>query len=81
MASKKNAQENIFLYIDQIMHKAGIKTDEEGTVAYAVTIAAMLATCASTDIILNKPFVYFIRAGKNGLVLFAGVVNNPNDRT
>jgi len=22
--------------------------------------------------------VYFIRAGQNGLILFAGVVNNPN---
>lgn len=31
----------------------------------------------SPDIVLDKPFVYFIRAGQNGLVLFSGVVNKP----
>lgn len=73
--------ENSNLYIQKITHKAGIKTDEEGTEAYAVTVSNMDLTSAadsSPDVILNNPFIYFIRAGKNGLVLFAGVVNNPN---
>jgi len=68
------------LFIEKIVHKAGIKTNEEGTVAYAVTISALGAGSAapmSPDVVLDKPFVYFIRAGENGLVLFAGVVNDP----
>jgi serine protease inhibitor len=82
MASAKGDRDSAALYIEFIMHKAGIKTDEEGTVAYAVTVTAIAggSDTMSPDVILDKPFVYFIRAGVNGLVLFAGVVNNPNDR-
>ncbi len=70
------------LYIQSVNHYAKIKTDEEGTKAVAVTNTIMgAATCAgggiSPDIVLDKPFVYFIRAGQNGLVLFSGVVNKP----
>ncbi len=82
MVSPKNTQDTVPLYIKLIMHKAGIKTDEEGTVAYAVTVTTMEAGGApepSPDVALDRPFVYFLRAGENGLVLFAGVVNNPND--
>ena len=84
MATNKNAQDALRLYIDVCIHKAGIRTDEEGTVAYAVTISAGATTSSfdsSPDVILDRPFVYFIRAGESGLVLFAGVVNNPNERS
>jgi len=71
-----------FLYIQSVNHYAKIKADEEGTKAVAVTNTIMGdATCSgggdSPDIVLDKPFVYFIRAGQNGLVLFSGVVNKP----
>jgi serine protease inhibitor len=81
MAFDKVSRENSALYIQLIRHIAGIKTDEEGTVAYAVTVTAMGAGAAevSPDVVLDRPFVYFIRAGESGLVLFAGVVNNPNE--
>lgn len=72
------------LFVSQINHQAGIKTDEEGTKAFAVTITKMKDIAAagdpSPDVVLDNPFVYFIRAGENGLVLFAGVVNNPNEK-
>ncbi len=69
------------LYVSKVKHKAGIKTDEEGTKAYAATVTLMGTGSydPSPDIILNNPFVYFIRAGENGLVLFTGVVNNPSE--
>lgn len=70
------------LFIQQIKQKSGIKTDEEGTEAYTITVSAMGVGCSagsSPDVTFNSPFVYFIRAGKNGLVLFSGVVNNPNN--
>jgi serine protease inhibitor len=84
MAFDKAARGNAALYIQLIKHVAGIKTDEEGTVAYAVTITATGAGSEveiSPDVVLDRPFVYFIRAGATGLVLFAGVVNNPNENT
>jgi serine protease inhibitor len=61
------------------MHTAGIKMDEEGTVAYAVTSSGMGTGSSdfSPDVVIDRPFVYFIRAGATGLVLFSGVVNNP----
>jgi serpin B len=71
------------LYITHIKHTAGIKTDEEGTVAYAVTVTAMgVGSCIEVgpDVTLDHPFVFFIRAGNTGMVLFAGVVNNPNSK-
>lgn len=69
------------LYVDMIRHVAGIETDEEGTKAYAVTVTYSgigAAGPSSPDVVLDNPFVYFIRAGENGLILFAGVVNDPN---
>jgi len=81
MAFDKTVQGNAALYIQLIKHIAGIKTDEEGTVAYAVTVTALAGGSEapiSPDVVLDRPFVYFIRAGQSGLVLFAGVVNNPN---
>jgi serpin B len=71
------------LYISLIKHTAGIRTDEEGTVAYAVTVTGLAGNCAideGPDVTLDHPFVFFIRAGNTGMVLFAGVVNNPNGK-
>jgi len=72
------------LYVNDVKQKAGIKTDEEGTKAFAVTVTGTETTSGDgfQDVIFNRPFIYFIRAGENGLVLFAGIVNNPsaNDR-
>jgi serpin B len=74
-------KDSIPLYVNQVRHIAGIKTDEEGTKAYAVTVIALVGNSAdfSPNVVLDKPFIFFIRAGQNGLVLFAGVVNNPNE--
>jgi serpin B len=84
MATNKSTGNPEGLYIEKIIHKAGIKTDEEGTVAYAVTVSGLAGGSAmedSPDVILDRPFVFFIRAGENGLVLFAGVVNDPNEKS
>jgi serine protease inhibitor len=82
MTFDKGTRDSANLYIDLIRHTAGIKTDEEGTIAYAVTVTGLgnSAELYSPDVVLDHPFVYFIRAGANGLVLFAGVVNNPNEQ-
>jgi serpin B len=79
IVQNKNSYQNSPVYIYRAEHTAGIKTDEEGTKAYSITYLAGAGTEFNADpgITINRPFVYFIRAGKNGLVLFAGVVNNP----
>lgn len=68
------------LSIDTIVHCAGIRTDEEGTEAYAAPVTALGGNSAALpeEMVFDKPFVYFIRAGENGLVLFAGIMNDPN---
>lgn len=84
MASFKGDQDTAHLFVECILHTAGIKTDEEGTVAYAVTVSGGATGSAgpmSPDVVLDRPLVYFIRAGATGLVLFAGVVNNPAEET
>lgn len=75
----KSAMPNINFFVEKVKHKAGIKTDEEGTKAYAVTVSTMAAGSAAPaePLVFDSPFVYFIRAGKNGLILFAGVVTHP----
>ena len=55
---------------------------ESALVAYAVTVSSGAAGSAEIDaspeVVLDRPFVCLIRAGETGLVLFAGMVNNPN---
>jgi serine protease inhibitor len=82
LIANKNTFKNTNAHVTYIKHLAGIRTDEEGTVAYAVTVTAIAGNSSgfSPDIILDHPFVFFIRAGNTGMILFAGVVNNPNGK-
>ena len=77
IAIDKATQNNEGLYIETIMHTAGIKMDEEGTVAYAVTSSGMgTGSSDFSPMSIDRPFVYFIRAGATAGT-FSGVVNNP----
>ena len=68
------------LFIGQAIQKTFIKVDEEGTEAAAATGITMRPTSARVDppfeFRADRPFAYFIWA-PNGVVYFAGVVNNP----
>jgi len=64
------------LYIDEVLHKAKIKVDEEGTEAAAVTGLIMKATSMPLDMFqfsADRPFIFFI-ADEDNTVLFTGVV-------
>ena len=71
------------LYIFDVIHKAFIKVDEEGTEAAAATAVIMEMTSAMMDepepIVLNidRPFIYLIRDMRTGSILFVGRVMNP----
>lgn len=67
------------LTITDVKHKAFVDVNEQGTEAAAVTSVEIGLTSAGPISVLefNRPFIFVIREMKTGLVLFAGVVNNP----
>ena len=65
------------IWIDEVLHKARIKVDEEGTEAAAVTSVEMTLKGMPLDrfeFIADKPFLFFIVDTQNDLVLFTGKV-------
>ena len=68
------------LSIDEVIHKAFIAVDENGTEAAAATVITMRATSAPTEIFefrADRPFMYAIYDRLTGSVLFLGRVMNP----
>lgn len=69
------------LYIGVAVHQAVIILDESGTEAAAATGFGSFVTSVPpppTEVIIDRPFLFFIRDMKTGLVLFAGRVVKPN---
>ena len=68
------------LLVNQIIQKAVIKVDEEGTEAAAVTVATIVAVSARpppTNFIADHPFLFLLKEASTGLIIFRGKVNNP----
>jgi serpin B len=69
------------LAISAVIHKAFVAVDEEGTEAAAATAVIMLEAAAPMDeaveIKLDRPFLFLIRDGETGTVLFVGRVMDP----
>ena len=65
--------------IDEVIHKAFVEVNEEGTEAAAVTVVVIVET--SMPIIpvveVNRPFLYIIRDNKTNSILFMGKMINP----
>ena len=69
------------LQISEIVHKAFVSVDEEGTEAAAATgVVVMLSgpTKEPIPVTVNLPFIFLIRDRATGTVLFLGRVMNPN---
>jgi serine protease inhibitor len=70
-------------WISDILHKAFIKVDEEGTEAGAATVVMHAGGKFSDEpevkfrMVVDRPFFYAIADRKNGEVLFMGVLVNP----
>ncbi len=63
------------LFIDDVLHKAKIQVDEEGTVASAATVIATKETAMEMEIKefkANRPFLFFISDEESGIILFMG---------
>lgn len=72
------------LYVSNILHKAFIKVDEEGTEAAAATVVVMAPTSAGGDptpqIIFkaDHPFIFMIRENSTETILFMGRIKDPS---
>lgn len=68
------------LFIANIIHKAFVAVDEEGTEAAAATAVIMEATSApmwDVTLVIDRPFIFFIHDLQSGQILFIGRVLNP----
>ena len=68
------------LQIAEVMQKARLVVDEDGTKAAAATevgICAMSAPLPAVDFTLDRPFVAVIAEEETGTVCFASVIANP----
>lgn len=69
---------DIGLLINSVLHKAFIKTDEDGTEAAAVTIINIGATSINLNAFtVDHPFLYLIRETTTNSIIFMGRVSDP----
>lgn len=68
------------IYVSQAAHAARVAIDEEGCTAAAYTVMAAAGSGMppeeEVDFVLDRPFVFAVTS-RDGLPLFAGVVNRP----
>jgi serpin B len=67
------------LFISQVVHKAFVAVDEEGTEAAAATAVIMRAAAIleGVEMKVDRPFLFLIRDTRTGSILFVGRVLNP----
>ena len=67
------------LLIQDVIHQAFVKVDEEGTEAAAATAVLVGETSipTPTEVRVDRPFIFFVRDNITGTVLFAGRVTDP----
>ncbi len=68
------------LYIRDVVHKAFVSVDEEGTEAAAATAVVMTTESAPpqpVSVTVDRPFIFLIRDRATGSVLFVGRVARP----
>lgn len=68
------------IYISQVIHKAVVQVDEEGTEAAAATGVEMELTAVPQDyfsVIADRPFLFAIVHQPTGAILFMGIMREP----
>lgn len=69
-----------YLYLSDVLHKAFIEVNEEGTEAAAATAVAIDCLAIANPIPnfrADHPFTFIIRENQTDSILFMGKVNNP----
>ncbi len=71
------------LFIGEVVHKAYVDVNEEGTEAAAatavITLAGAEAPPSSITFRADHPFLFLIRHNQSGAIMFMGRVANPNE--
>ncbi|HET8933717.1 MAG TPA: serpin family protein [Polyangiales bacterium] len=67
------------LYVNPFVHEAAVWVDEQGTVAVAATAGGVVATSAVIPLLIDHPFLFFIRDNLTGAILFSGRVADPTE--
>uniref|UniRef100_A0A668ALV5 Leukocyte elastase inhibitor n=1 Tax=Myripristis murdjan TaxID=586833 RepID=A0A668ALV5_9TELE len=65
------------LVLSQVVHKAFVEVNEEGTKAAAATTSDIMLCCGIPTFIADHPFLFFIRHKPSMSVLFAGRFCSP----
>ena len=60
------------LHVQGVIHKAIISVDEKGTTAAAATGVTIGTTSLPTTLVVDRPFLFFIRHNPTGAILFQG---------
>jgi len=69
------------LSVGTVIHKAVIAVDEKGTTAAAATGVSVGITAIRMDwptLVVDRPFLFFIRHNPTGAILFQGRVLDPS---
>ena len=61
----------------QVLHKARVEVNEEGSEVVAATAVMMKAKMMIQKIIVDHPFIFCIRDNRSSAILFMGRVCNP----
>ncbi|MGH0146959.1 UNVERIFIED_CONTAM: hypothetical protein FKN15_051255 [Acipenser sinensis] len=65
------------LSVSKALQKARIEVNEDGTKASAATAAILMARSSPPWVIVDRPFLFFVRHNPTGTVLFMGQINKP----
>ncbi len=67
------------LYISDVVHKATVSVDENGTEAAAATgvIAGTTSAPEPAELVVDRPFIFLIHDAATGAVIFTGRVVDP----
>ena len=70
------------LFISEVIHKAFVAVDEEGTEAAAATAVVVVGAESEPPeplvVTIDRPFVFVIRDIETGTILFVGRVVDPS---
>lgn len=68
--------------ISRVVHKTAIQVDETGTKASAATVIGITETDVPNimSLLFDHPFVFVIQEKTSGVIIFLGILHDPNDQ-
>ena len=66
------------LSVQAVVHKAIIAVDEKGTTAAAATGISVMDLALPPSLVVDRPFLFFVRHNPTGAILFQGRVVDPS---